>query len=228
MLLGFVLINLFINLIDHTLNENFDMIDSNEGIVYVLTNPAIQNMIKIGITFSDDVKVRMAQLYTTGVPLPFECVYAAKVANYVKVEKALHTAFGPDRINPKREFFEIDPSQAIAIIKLMELEDVTPNVKREQEQVDEVDRDAGLEYARKKRPRFSFIEMNIPIGATLICVANGEAVTVASDRTVTFRNQETSLTHATRIILDNSYQVAPGPYWTYDGKKLRDIYNETY
>ena len=199
------------------------MFDSNEGIVYVLTNPAIPNMIKIGITFSDDVKVRMAQLYSTGVPLPFECIYAA-----IKVEKALYTAFGPDRVNPKREFFEIDPSQAIAIVKLMELEDVTPNVKREKEQVDEVDREAGVEYARKKRPRFSFIEMNIPIGAQLICVANGEAVTVASDRTVTFRNEETSLTNATRIILDNSYQVAPGPYWTFDGKKLRDIYNETY
>ena len=95
-LLGFVLIDLFINLIDHTLNENCDMIDSNEGTVYILTNPAIQNMIKIGITFSNDVKVRMAQLYTTGVPLPFECVYASKVANYVKVEKALHIAFGAD------------------------------------------------------------------------------------------------------------------------------------
>lgn len=70
----------------------------------------------------------MAQIYTTGVPLPFECIYAAKVANHEKVEKALHVAFGPDRVNPKREFFEIDASQAIAIIKLMEIEDVTPKV----------------------------------------------------------------------------------------------------
>ncbi|GAA4736423.1 GIY-YIG nuclease family protein [Flavisolibacter ginsenosidimutans] len=202
--------------------------EPNQGIVYILTNPAIPNMIKIGMTTHEDVKLRMAQIYTTGVPLPFECVYAAKVLNYEKVEKALHIAFGPDRVNPKREFFEIDPMQAIAIIKLMEIEDVTPKVANEKEEVDEIDREAGEAYAKKKRPRFSFGEMNIPIGSELVCVANGESVSVSSDRSVIFRGTETSLTNATRTILNNSYHVAPGPYWTYNGKKLRDIYNETY
>lgn len=201
---------------------------STQGIVYILTNPAIPNMIKIGMTTHEDVKVRMAQLYTSGVPLPFECVYAARVVNHEKVEKALHTAFGPDRVNPKREFFEIDAAQAIAIIKLMELEDVTPQVAKEKEQVDEVDLEAGEAYARKKRPRFSFGEMNIPVGSELINVTNGETAIVLTDRTVRFREDETSLTNATRIILDNNYHVAPGPYWTYNGRKLRDIYNETY
>jgi hypothetical protein len=202
--------------------------DNKQGIVYILTNPAIPNMIKIGITTHEDVKMRMAQIYTTGVPLPFECVYAAKVANHEKVEKALHVAFGPDRVNPKREFFEIEASQAIAIIKLMEVEDVTPKVAKEKEEVDEVDREAGEAYAKKKRPRFNFSEMGIPAGSELVSVANGEIVTVVNDRTVKFRGQDTSLTNATRIILDNGYHVAPGPYWTYNGKKLRDIYNETY
>jgi uncharacterized protein YfbU (UPF0304 family) len=202
--------------------------NSNEGIIYILSNPAMPGLIKIGMTNQEDVKLRMAQIYSTGVPLPFECIYAARVSNYEKVEKALHTAFGPDRINPKREFFEIEAMQAISIIKLMELEDVTPKVKAEKEEVDEVDREAGEEYARKKRPRFSFTEMNIPEGSELVNVTNGETVTVKSDRTVLFRGEETSLTNATRIILGNSYHVAPSPYWTYNGKLLRTIYNETY
>lgn len=202
--------------------------DNNKGIVYILINPAFPNMIKIGMTTNEDVKLRMAQIYTTGVPLPFECVYAAKVNNHEKVEKALHTAFGPDRINPKREFFEIDAGQAIAIIKLMEVEDVTPKVASEKEEVDVVDREAGEAYAKKKRPRFNFGEMNIPVGSELVSAANGEIVSVVSDRTVNFRGQETSLTNATRLILENGYHVAPGPYWTYNGRKLRDIYNETY
>lgn len=198
------------------------------GIVYVLSNPAMPNLIKIGFTSNMDVKTRMAQLYQSGVPLPFECVYAAKVTDCEKVEKALHTAFGPDRINPKREFFEIEAEQAITIIKLLEIEDVTPKVAEEREVVDEIDRDAGEVYAKKKRPRFSFADMNIPVSSVLVCVVNGETVTVMSDRTVNFRGEETSLTYATRIILDNSYHVAPGQYWTYNGKKLREIYNETY
>lgn len=199
-----------------------------EGIVYILTNPSIPNMVKIGMTTAEDIKTRMAQLYTTGVPLPFECIYAARVGNHEKVEKALHIAFGPDRVNPKREFFEIEAAQAIAIIKLMEIEDVTPSVANEQEQVDEVDIEAGVAYARKKRPRFSFAEMQIPIGSELVNVTNGESVTVQTDRTVLFRGEETSLTNATRIILDNNYHVAPSPYWTYNGRLLKDIYNETY
>ncbi len=87
-----------------------------EGIIYILSNPAIPNLIKIGMTTREDIKSRMAELYTTGVPLPYECIYAAKVPNIDAVEKALHIAFGPNRINPKREFFEIDSMQAIAII----------------------------------------------------------------------------------------------------------------
>jgi hypothetical protein len=202
--------------------------ENTQGIVYILTNPSIPNMIKIGMTTVEDVKQRMAQLYTTGVPLPFECVYAAKVENHEKVEKALHTAFGPDRVNPKREFFEIDAAQAIAIIKLMEIQDVTPNVEKEKEVVDEVDREAGEAYARKKRPRFSLSEMNIPLGSELVCVTNAETVKVISDRSVEFRGEETSLTNATRIILGNGYHVAPGPYWTFNGTLLRTIYNNTY
>ena len=76
-----------------------------EGIIYILTNPIMPGIIKIGKTTQEDVKVRMAQLYSTGVPVPFDCEYAAKVNNIDEVERALHTAFGPDRVNPKREFF---------------------------------------------------------------------------------------------------------------------------
>ena len=83
-----------------------------EGIVYVLTNPAMPKMVKIGRT-GREIDERLSQLYSTGVPLPFECAYAARVADMDKVEKAFHNAFEPYRVNPKREFFSIDPEQAI-------------------------------------------------------------------------------------------------------------------
>ncbi|MCH1548471.1 MAG: GIY-YIG nuclease family protein [Flavobacteriaceae bacterium] len=73
-----------------------------EGIVYVLKNPAFTNLVKIGITTRDEVHVRMSELYTTGVPLPFECVYAGKVDDPKKVEAALHHAFSNTRVNPSR------------------------------------------------------------------------------------------------------------------------------
>lgn len=67
--------------------DSFNSTMTIQGIVYILTNPAIPNMVKIGMTSHEDVKLRMSQIYTTGVPLPFECVYAAKVANCEKIEK---------------------------------------------------------------------------------------------------------------------------------------------
>ena len=51
----------------------------SEGIVYVLTNPAMPGMVKIGKT-GREVEARLNDLYTTGVPLPFECAYAGRVA----------------------------------------------------------------------------------------------------------------------------------------------------
>ncbi len=35
-------------------------------------------IVKIGKTTQEDVKVRMQQLYQTGVPLPFDCIYAGE------------------------------------------------------------------------------------------------------------------------------------------------------
>jgi len=200
-----------------------------EGIIYLLSNPAMPGIIKIGKTTKEDVKVRMKELYASGVPLPFECVYAARVTNIDEVEKALHMAFSPDRLNPKREFFEIEAGQAIAIIRLIESQNVTPLVDREINVMDPVELEAGKAYA-KKRPRMNFVEMGIPLGAELVFNNNAEVALVTSDWTVKFRNEETSITAATRAALGEgyAYNIAPGPYWSYNGRRLRDIYNETY
>lgn len=82
------------------------------GIVYLLTNPAMPGLVKIGKTTRDDPQLRMGDLYTTGVPLPFDCELAMEVEDETQVETAFHQAFEPNRINPKREFFKIDVVQA--------------------------------------------------------------------------------------------------------------------
>ena len=102
-----------------------------EGIVYLLTNPAMEGYVKIGMTGGtsvQEVKKRMKQLDSTGVPRAFYCEYAALVENYEKVESALHVAFGDYRVRRNREFFEgIDPFRVKAILKLHEKKDVTPD-----------------------------------------------------------------------------------------------------
>ena len=45
--------------------------DNSYGVVYVLTNPAMPGIVKIGKTSRSDIHARLNELYSTGVPLPF-------------------------------------------------------------------------------------------------------------------------------------------------------------
>lgn len=199
-----------------------------DGIVYVLKNPSFPNLVKIGITTRDEVQVRMSELYTTGVPLPFECVYAGKVDNPKKVEGALHHAFSNTRVNPSREFFDIDESQAIAVLKLIANEDVTPIISKELDKVDEVSKKAGKTYSRSKRPPQNFVEMGIPIGETLTTVDGLVTCKIAKEKKVEYNNEIMSLTRLTRKIKKLDHDIQPSPHWFYNGKSVKELYDETY
>ncbi|MBT4763384.1 GIY-YIG nuclease family protein, partial [Candidatus Woesearchaeota archaeon] len=47
------------------------------NIVYVLINPSIPDIVKIGMT--SDLTTRMRSLYNSSVPVPFECYFACTV-----------------------------------------------------------------------------------------------------------------------------------------------------
>jgi hypothetical protein len=200
---------------------------TNLNIVYVLTNSAMPGLVKIGNTTQDDANSRIVQLYTTGVPVPFELEYACKVQNAEEVERALHVAFSPQRINPKREFFKIDPEQAIAILKLLHTEDATAEIEQQPTSIDQ-ESVVAAEQLKSKRPNLNFTEMGIPIGSQLLSVHGQSIAIVASAKKVIFNGEETSLTAATRNVLGIEHSVQPSPHWSYQGKLLKDVYEETY
>jgi len=171
--------------------------EMSEGIVYVLTNPAMPGIVKIGKT-TRGMGTRLNELYSTGVPLPFECAYAARVEDESKVERAFHQAFGPYRINLRREFFDIQPDQAIALLELMATEDMTPEIKKEAEQVD-VEAKAGAEkLKRSRRPPLNYIEMGIPAGSTLLYQDDGETTcTVVDGRRIEYQGEAMSISKLT-------------------------------
>ena len=197
-----------------------------EGTVYVLTNQAMKGLVKIGKT-TRDVSLRLADLYTTGVPLPFDCVYAAKVKDVDETEKAFHEAFGPNRINLKREFFEIKPTQAIAVLKLMAIEDVTPSVQKEAINVDP-EATVSSELKRQRRPTFNFFMMGLKEGDVLKFNRNDETCTVLTERQVSYKGEAWFLSNLTNKLLDRTGPMDGSPYWYFNGKNLKDIYNETY
>lgn len=200
-----------------------------EGIVYLLTNPAMPGMVKIGKT-GRDVEVRLNDLYTTGVPLPFECAYAARVSDMGKVEKAFHNAFGPYRVNPKREFFTIEPQQAIGLLDLMSLEDMTPAFQKEAEMVDVEAKASAEKLKRARRPSLNYLEMGIPVGSTLVFEGDGQTTcTVVDGRSVEFQGQITSISKLTAELRNTPGRPIRGPaHWSYNGRLLDDLYEEIY
>ena len=161
------------------------------------------------------------------MPVPFTLAYACKVTNANEVERALHLAFGPNRLNPKREFFRIDPEQAIAILKLLHTEDATEEVEAQPDQLDAQSL-AAAEQLKKRRPNLNFEEMGVPVDSLLQSIHGATSVGVIGPRKVRLGDEEMSLSAATAVVLQVDYPVAPAPHWTFNGKLLSDIYEETY
>ena len=96
-------------------------------IVYILTNEAMEGLVKIGRT-TTSVEQRIKELDNTSVPLPFQCFYAGEVKDSAFVESHLHQAFSDKRVRGNREFFRIDPNQVKAAIQIADPTDVTPRI----------------------------------------------------------------------------------------------------
>lgn len=60
-----------------------------------LTNPAMLGLVKIGKTTQLEVEDRMKQLFSTGVPVPFDCAFACQVKDAAEVERPLRVGRSP-------------------------------------------------------------------------------------------------------------------------------------
>ncbi|AGI68199.1 hypothetical protein OAN307_c26070 [Octadecabacter antarcticus 307] len=165
--------------------------------VYVLTNPAFENYVKIGRT--TNLVQRLRQLDNTSVPLPFRCVYAVEVEDEAEVEKLVHQAFADHRTRTTREFFEIDPQRVIAALKLTRGLDVTPkgDIAEDEEGI------KALEKAtRRPRKTFKLTDAGLKIG-DIINYSNNEKITaqVVSEKKILFESEETSLSKSALKLL---------------------------
>jgi len=75
----------------------------------------------------------------------------------------------------------------------------------------------------------NYREMGIELNSLLTFVKDPTIqVIVVGDRKVSLDGEESSLTAVTKKLLGISYELQPTSYWEYEGKNLRDIYDETY
>jgi len=192
-------------------------------IVYVLTNEAMEGLVKIGRT-TTNVEQRIRELDNTSLPLPFQCFYAGEVANSLLVEGKIHRIFSDKRIRNNREFFRVDPNQVREAIQLAELKDVTPRV--------DVVVDASDIQALKKavateerRSRLRFTELGIAVG-TVLTFAKDEKITcqVVNDGKVDFEGKVMSPSASALIAVKrlgyNWATVSGSDYWKFEDQTL--------
>lgn len=87
------------------------------GNVYILTNPSMPGLIKIGFTDDDTVDYRITDLWTTGVPEPFKLEAYSKNNTARELEKQIHKLLDKYRLNKEREFFKISVETALETIQ---------------------------------------------------------------------------------------------------------------
>jgi hypothetical protein len=204
-----------------------------EGYVYVLSNPAMPDLVKIGFTTQDDINVRLRELFSTGVPAPFSVEYACKLLDYRKVESALHRAFHPQRVHAKREFFNIEPDQAIAIMEIFEGMDITSDVITKDEATAEVSDREAKRKLKKRRPNIDYYEVGLVKGDVITyipSIGEPEPITavIFNNRKIEFQGEIMFLTAATQKIMQTTRPIQPGPQWTSEKGNLNDLYNATY
>jgi T5orf172 domain len=93
-----------------------------EGYIYVLTNPGMVGLVKVGKT-SRSPELRAAELsQATGVAQPFLLIYSRGFKDMDAAERQAHVALGilGKRVSRGREFFEILPHKAVQIVTQIE------------------------------------------------------------------------------------------------------------
>jgi hypothetical protein len=196
-------------------------------IVYLLTNPVMPDLVKIGRTTNLEERLRSLSTHS-GVPVPFEVFYACEVSDSARVERQIHEGFGDHRINPKREFFRINPERILAILKLVELRDVTPAEDVVEDRVEQ----ESLNRERIKRENFKFSLLGLKAGSVLSFVRDESIqATVIDDRRISFEGKETSLSSSALEILRNRYgyrakNIAGPQYWCFEGRTLSEMRQE--
>ena len=191
--------------------------------VYILTNPTIPDLVKIGRTKNLEERLKSLSSHS-GVPVPFQCFYCCEVTDGSEVEKRLHFGLGDHRVNPKREFFRINPERVKVLLEGWSIRDVTPT----SDLVDSQEEQDSLNREISRRPVFTFQMVDIPIGSELTFLKDETKVSIVSgDREIEFEGQKYSLTQVTMELLNKEYgknwKSVRGPdYWIFENETLTE------
>lgn len=215
---------------------------SNKGVIYILTNPSFPQYVKIG--YADNVDSRLKQLNSSEcTPFAFR-IYATYEVEERLTDLRLHSLI--DQLNPNlrsidnvdgkkrvREFYAMSPEQAYSILETIavlggrkdRLHLYEPSV--EERKSENLAQEIEEEHIERLSP-FAFSKCNIPIGATVTFVHQGNSnsgaqCTVVDDKTVEYQGRKLSLSALAKELTGSKWGVAGPRYFKYNGVWLNEL-----
>lgn len=89
---------------------------SGQGYIYILINPSMEGLVKIGKTQRNpDDRVKELSI-ATGVPTPFILAFDSFFENCSQAEEYIHALLEQHRVSNSREFFVVPLNEAIKIV----------------------------------------------------------------------------------------------------------------
>ena len=184
--------------------------------VYLLTNPAMPEWVKVGKTNSIPDRLRNLS-DRTAVPLPFECQAALKVPadKVFDVEHSLHEFLGFS-LDSSKEFFRTKPDTVLTFFRAVQrlVTDCTLLLKE--------DLNAETPSEKKKAAATTFEILDLPVGSKLVYTGDSTKVCEVADakNQVVYEGQNYSLSDlAFRLC---GYRVSGYQRFTSDDELLAD------
>ena len=90
---------------------------SKAGWLYVITSPSLPGLVKLGATRRLNPTIRVKELSSSSLPEPYKAHCFVFSDDCFELESQIHKYFDKERVNPDREFFRIEPKEAIDVLK---------------------------------------------------------------------------------------------------------------
>lgn len=90
---------------------------SKAGWLYVISSPSLPGLVKLGCTRRLNPALRVRELSSSSLPEPYHAHCFVFSDDCFELENNIHKYFDKERVNPDREFFRIEPKDAIDVLK---------------------------------------------------------------------------------------------------------------
>ena len=90
---------------------------SKAGWLYVISSPSLPGLVKLGATRRLNPTIRVKELSSSSLPEPYKAHCFVFSDDCFELESQIHKYFDKERVNPDREFFRIEPKDAIDVLR---------------------------------------------------------------------------------------------------------------